>query len=286
MDWLKKLSDSLDYIEEQIEFNLDIDHLAQLAGLSKFHYQRMFTMLTGFTVAEYFRKRKLTLAAQELASSSIKVIDIALKYGYATPESFAKAFRKMHGISPSEAREAGQRLKAFPRLTFQIQVKGVKDMNYKIIDKEAFKVVGKAIRVSTTNGENYRTISQFWEESNKNGLCNRLYNFAGELGMLGICTDFNHDQEEFTYLIAVENPQESSLENFEEREIPAQTWAIFESIGPMPTAIQDVWKRIFSEWFPATGYEHANGPELEVYLPGNPADENYRCEVWIPIIKK
>ena len=286
MDWLKKHSDSLDYIEEQIEFNLDIDHLAQLAGLSKFHYQRMFTMLTGFTVAEYFRKRKLTLAAQELASSSIKVIDIALKYGYATPESFAKAFRKMHGISPSEAREAGQRLKAFPRLTFQIQVKGVKDMNYKIIDKEAFKVVGKAIPVSTVNGENYRTITQFWEESNKNGLCNRLYNFAGELGMLGICTDFNHDQEEFTYLIAVEKPQGSSLENFEVREIPAQTWAIFESIGPMPTAIQDVWKRIFSEWFPATGYEHANGPELEVYLPGNPADENYRCEVWIPIIKQ
>ena len=286
MDWLKKLSDSLDYIEEQMESNLDIDQLAHVAGISKFHYQRMFTMITGVTLTEYIRKRKLTLAAQELASSSAKVIDVALKYGYTTPESFAKAFRKIHGISPSEAREDGKSLKAYPRLSFQIQIKGVQDMNYKIVDKEAFKIVGKAIRVSTVNGENTRKISQFWVDSNKNGLCNRLYNFAGELGMLGVCTDFSSEQEEFTYLIAVEKTQEDILANFEEREIPALTWAVFESIGPMPTAIQDVWQRIFSEWFPATGYEHANGPELEVYPPGNPSDEDYRCEVWIPIIKK
>lgn len=159
-------------------------------------------------------------------------------------------------------------------------------MNYKIVDKEAFRIVGKGIRVSTKNGENYKRIPRFWEESHHNGFSNKLSKSAGALGLLGICTEFDSEQEEFTYLIAIEKNSHINGEELVEQEIPASTWAVFESIGPMPDAIQKVWSRIFSEWFPATGYEHADAPELEVYLPGNPDDENYKCEVWIPVIKK
>lgn len=286
VELLKRLSDSIDYLEDHMESKLDIDKVAKIALLSKFHFQRMFHMVTGVTVAEYARKRRLTLAAQELTTSNVKVIDIALKYGYQTPEAFTKAFYKVHGINPSKVRDLGINLKAYPRLTFQIQIKGEKVMNYRIIEKEAFKVIGKSKRITTVDGKNYEIIPKFLEECNQNGVSEELCKYVGALGLLGICMEFSPEQEEFTYVIASEKTQDEIPSGFIEKEIPASTWAIFESIGPMPGAIQEVWKRIFSEWFPATGYEHADAPELEVYLPGNPDDSNYKCEVWIPIIKK
>lgn len=285
MEWLDRLRDSIDYLENNMESKFDIDMAARIALSSRFHFQRMFYMITGVTVAEYVRKRRLTLAAHELTTSDTKVIDVALKYGYQTPEAFAKAFQKIHGVSPSEARELGINLKAYPRISFQIQIKGEEAMNYRIVEKEAFKIIGKAKRVTTVDGKNLEIIPKFWDEVCENGLYEKLKGMAGSLGILGICTDFAPDQEELTYIIAVEKAQSETPDGLIEREIPANTWAIFESVGPMPKAIQEVWKRIFSEWFPATGYEHANGPELEVYLPGNMEDSNYKCEVWIPIIK-
>lgn len=286
MEWLKRMRDSIEYIEKHLESKIDMDEIAAIAHSSKFHYQRMFHVLTGVTVAEYIRKRRLTLSAQELASSSSKVIDIALKYGYDTPESFSKAFRKFHGISPSKTREPMINLKSFGPLSFQISLKGDKDMNYKIVEKEGFRIIGKGIRVSTVNDENFRRIPKFWDESNQNGLVQKLIPLAEELGLLGVCMDYTPDLNELTYFIGAVNTKDYIPEGFDEKEIPASTWAVFESIGSMPDAIQDVWKRIFSEWFPGTGYEHANSPELEVYPPGDPNGEEYRSEVWIPIIKK
>lgn len=224
------------------------------------------------------------------------MLDVALKYGYDTPESFAKAFRKVHGISPSQARGAGASLKAFPRLSFHITLKGDKDMDYRIVDKPAFKVVGKALKTTTIENQNLQDIPKFWGECWQNGDGNRLSSMIDDKGqfgdsLLGICMDYSREQEEFTYLIAVEKGENFAgavPEGFVEKLIPAATWAIFESIGPMPNAIQEVWKRIFSEWFPSTGYEHSGGPELEVYPPpkGSTSDADYRCEVWIPIVKR
>ena len=285
MEWLGRMTQALNYLEQRMEEPLDINEVARIACSSTFHFQRMFYLLTGVTVAEYVRRRKFTLAAQELASSAIRVLDVALKYGYESPESFAKAFRKVHGISPSAARGPGMKLRAYPRISFQLSLKGAQEMDYKIITKEAFKVFGKIIRVNNRDGENFRRIPKFWDECNQNGTTESLCAFSESKDVLGICMDFDREQEQFNYMIAVETMKEKPAK-LEGREIPAATWAVFQSIGPMPHAIQEVWKRIGSEWFPATGYEHAGGPELEVYPPGNPNDENYRCEVWIPIIKK
>lgn len=142
MEWLDAMNSAVEYLEANINEKLDIEKVAKIALSSPFHFQRMYYMLTGVTIAEYVRRRRLTLAAQDIMAGD-KIIDISYRYGYETPEAFTKAFRKMHGISPSAAREPGANLKAYPKLSFHISIKGDKSMDYKIVEKEAFTVVGK-----------------------------------------------------------------------------------------------------------------------------------------------
>jgi AraC family transcriptional regulator len=286
LEWFDRMKNALDKLEETMEDRLDIEEIARAAYTSPFHFQRMFHMLTGMTVAEYARKRKLTLAAQELASSSAKVLDVALKYGYDSPESFAKAFRKVHGISPSEARQPGVRLKAFPRISFHLSLKGDKDMDYRIVEKEAFTVLGRTIDVSCRDGQNLRDIPKFWQTCHQDGTAAKLASAAADDVLFGICLDMQPNQEDFTYMIACRPEADVPDAGFSVRTIPAATWAIFQVVGPMPGAIQEAFGRIFQEWFPSTGYEHSGGPELEVYPPGDAWGEDYRSEIWIPIVKK
>jgi len=285
LEWLKKMMDSVEYMETHMEDPFDVVEIAKIACSSTFHFQRMFHMLTGNTVAEYVRKRKLTLAAQELATTKARVLDIALKYGYDTPESFSKSFRKLHGLSPMAARGSEVKLKAYPPISFQISLKGDVDMDYKIVEKGAFKVIGKGIRVTTRDGENLKRIPEFWGECCTNGFYDKLCSISNGAEIYGICmNDFSNEQ--FTYIIAAEKLEVSTPKEMEEIEIPPATWAVFESVGAMPDAIQKVWERIFSEWFPATNFEHADAPELEVYPQGDSNSDDYRCEVWIPVVRK
>ncbi|MGZ0043084.1 AraC family transcriptional regulator [Paenibacillus ottowii] len=286
MDSLMGMKNALDLIEKRMEDHLDIEEIAKVAYVSTFHFQRMFNMLTGITVGEYVRKRKLTLAAQELAMTSSKVSDIALKYGYETPESFAKAFRRIHGISPSDARNPGVSLKAFPRITFHLSLKGDKDIDYRIVKKEAFTVVGKTYDVIHQDGEEFHQTEKFWEESELNGTIVMLESMITDESLLGICLDYEPDTENFRYMIAVESSPTSPVDGLSLRVIPASTWAIFTTTGPMPEAMQSVFQRVYQEWFPATGYEHAGGPELEAYPLGDTSAEDYKGEIWIPIVKK
>ncbi|MBS4207326.1 AraC family transcriptional regulator [Bacillus sp. FJAT-50079] len=278
---------SIEHIERNLDNELVIEDVAAVAFMSKFHFQRMFKMLTGYTVSEYIRNRRMTVATQKLIHSKSKVIDIAMKYGYESPESFTKAFRKVHGISPSDARKKSTSLKAYPKLSFQIQIKGDVEMDYKIVEKDSLKVIGKSIRTSTIGGENNRKIAAFWMESNQNGFTEHLAKNCGPLGLIGICLDFDKEQENLTYLIGAEKNIEQIPVDWEEREIPAATWAVFPVHGAMPEAMPRVWGRIFSEWFPSTGYEHAGGPEMEVYLSDtDPYSEDYYSEIWIPVKSK
>ena len=269
-----------------MEETFNIEDIAKVAYSSPFHFQRMFYMLTGVSVKDYIRKRRLTLAAQELAISKVKVLDVALKYGYDSPEAFAKAFRKAHGLTPSAARESGVQLKAFPRLSFHLSLKGDKEMDYRIEKRDAFTVIGQVEEMTTKDGENSHRIPKLWLESNANGTTDKLLEIGVDKDLLGICSDMNHEKEVFSYWIAVEAAPDTEPQGFATKVIPAASWAVFTSVGPMPDAIQQVWARIFQEWFPATGYEHTGGPEFELYLPGRPDAEDYRCEVWIPVMKK
>lgn len=287
MDWLNRLNQAIDYIEDNLMSEVNIAAVAREAASSTFHFQRSFVMLTGVTVAEYVRRRRLTLAAQELASSEgVKIIDIAFKYGYETPESFTKAFTRLHGLPPSQVKHKGVSLIAYPRITFTLSIKGVVGMNYRIVERDAFKLAGKSLKVSTIEGENFKVIPEFWGKCCSDGTLNEICKINPSKPVLGVCNnDFDKEMKTFTYVIAVEADINES-KDFDLYEIPAATWAVFESIGPMPGAIQDLWKRIYSEWFPATGYEHAGLPEFELYPEGDNTSKDYYCEVWIPVKAK
>ena len=285
MEWLEAMNNAVEYLEANITEKLDIDKVAKIALSSPFHFQRMYYMLTGVTIAEYVRRRRLTLAAQDILSGE-KIIDVAYRYGYETPEAFTKAFGKMHGISPSAAREPGVSLRAYPKLSFHISIKGDKDMNYKIVEKEEFTVVGKKNKVTTENEENFSLIPKFWDECNSNGSMDWFCKKAGRLGVMGVCTDLSNCCDGyFHYLIAVEKINEPIPQGYVVETIPAAKWAVFESVGPMPDALQNLVKRIFGEWFPSTGYQHDKGPELEIYGEGDMTSTDYRCEYWVPIKK-
>jgi AraC family transcriptional regulator len=291
VEWFNRMTRALEYLEAHLTEELSAEAAARIACASAFHFQRMFLILTGFTVGEYVRNRRLTLAAQELVVTGAKVIDVALKYGYDTPESFTRAFRKLHGITPSAARRPGVKLKGYPRLSFQITLKGERAMDYKIVAKPAFKVVGQGIKVSTQGKQNFELIPQFWSECCQSGLCARLEALVDPTGVtgpaiLGVCMEFNSKRDEFFYLVGVENTKGAVPEGMTEKAIPALTWAVFEAVGAMPEAIQNLVNRIYSEWFPATGYERAREIDMEVYPPGDSSTVDYRSEVWVPVVKK
>ncbi|GGM33481.1 AraC family transcriptional regulator [Paraliobacillus quinghaiensis] len=289
MKGLERLGESMHYIEEHLDRKIEAEELASICCMSKFHFLRMFQMVTDMTLTSYIRNRRLTIAARELLHPNVKVIDIALKFGYETPESFAKAFRKMHGISPSEVKKTQNpnRITAFPPLTFQITVKGEGKMNYQIVEKPAFNVMGTGLKVSTRDGDNFKEVPAFWKEVNNGKVGQLLEDLKSDTGVFGICMEFAPEQEEFTYFVAVEKGEHVVPDGFVVKEIPASTWAVFHVVGAMPDAIQHTIKRIYAEWFPGTGYQHAGTAELEVYPPqrGKHSQEDYQTEIWIPIIK-
>lgn len=288
MDWISSMQNAINYIEDNLLEEVNYDKVAQCAYSSTYHFQRMFSMLTGFTIGEYIRNRRLTLAAQEISISDIKITDIALKYGYETSEAFTKAFQRLHGVTPSGARESGVKLKSFGRLSIQVTLKGDKEMNYKIVDKGPFKIFGKDFKTNVIEGRCFREIPEFWEKCISDGTFAKILKSAGkdENGIVDAGVLFEHNPRDgsMRYMIACDYPILNSPEEFTVLEIPSMTWAVFEVESNRDEDIQEVWRRIGSEWFPASNYEHADGPELERYSGNNAIDS--RCQIWIPVIKK
>lgn len=284
MAWIESLQRAIDYMEEHLLEDITMEDIARQANSSPFHFQRTFAILTDISIGEYLRRRRLTLAAQELCSTNDKIIDLALKYGYDTPEAFTKAFRRQHGISPSEARRYTGKLKSYSRLVIQVSLKGAEPMQYKVVEKESFEVIGIKEGFSYGNGENLSGIPKMWDKANQDGTCDLLLckNNGIVKGVLGVCVDKSKTDKQMDYWIAAAHDGETP-DGYLKMEVPASKWAIFEVHGPMPDAIQNVWKQIYSEWFPSSGYEHAGTPDLEVYTAGNGADPDYYSEVWIPI---
>lgn len=291
MEWSDRMNAAINCMEDKLSSDIDFQEAANLACCSLFHFQRMFMVIMNVTPAEYVRKRRLTLAAKDLTSTTEKVIDIALKYGYDSPDSFARAFRNVHGSTPRAARSPGVKLSAFPRVSFHIELKGGVAMDYRIVEKPAFEIVGRSRRFSTANGENFIKIPQFWQEYMNSPeyreLCELTGGKTGKVtggGCLGVCFGMEKTGwDSFCYGIGIEKPDEQSQTVFESIPVPASSWAVFECTL---TNLQDVTKRIFSEWFPSTGYEHASAPELEVYFPENPSSKEVPCQIWMPVIKK
>lgn len=286
MGWVESLQRAIDWMEEHIEEPVSIEQIARQANSSVFHFQRTFAILTDCSVAEYLRRRRLTLAAQELSATDRKIIDIAYKYGYDTPEAFSKAFRRQHGVTPSEARKHVGELQSFNRLVIQVNLKGADPMKYRIVEKESFQAIGVKREFSLGDGENMSGIPQMWMEVNGDGTSDAIAELNdGEIkGLLGICANYQNGAT-MDYWIAADTTQQAP-EGFLQLEVPASKWGVFEVRGAMPEAMPKVWKQIFSEWFPSNQYENAGTAELEVYPAGDAYSDDYVSEIWIPLKRK
>ncbi|MBA2874685.1 AraC family transcriptional regulator [Thermaerobacillus caldiproteolyticus] len=290
MDLLKNMNRAIQYIEENLTHDIDFKEVARIACCSEYHFKRMFSFLAGITLSEYIRRRRLTLAAFELKDSNIKVIDIAMKYGYNSPDSFARAFQNLHGITPSEARNNGHSLKAYPRMTFQLSIKGGNEMNYRIVEKEAFRIVGIKKRVPIIFKGVNPEIDSMWKslDDEKINKLKKLSNVE-PLGLIQASTNFSEgrmeEKGELDHYIGVATTKECPDE-LTHLEVPASTWAVFEAIGPFPDTLQDVWGRIYSEWFPTSNYEQIEGPEILSIGSKDLTSPTVKCEIWIPVLKK
>ncbi len=285
MDWLDHMNAAIEYIEERLDDEIDYNEAAKISCCSLFHFQRMFSFVAGMGLSDYVRQRRMTLAAFDLLNSSEKIIDIALKYGYHSPTAFTRAFINMHGIAPSMVRVHGVPLSSFPRITFHLSVQGGKEMKYRIEEKPMMRFVGRKEAISNKGGANFARVPKIWEEVCQDGSFDRIMALSNRepSGVMGICANFR--EAEFDYFVASATDNEIP-EGMDELKVAAGLWVIFESVGPMPDAIQAVWKRVYSEWFPSSGYEHAGSAEIEWYSEGDGDAADYRSEVWIPIEKK
>ena len=268
--WMEGFQKSIDYIEQNLAEELNIENIAEIAMLSPFYYQRIFGALCGMTVSEYIRARRMTLAAQELSSTGARVIDIAIKYGYDSPDSFAKAFQRFHGIAPSQAKTLSSPLRSFAPMHIKITMEGGSMLDYRIVEKASFTIVGMKRRFHSDTS--YQEIPKFWNEwaSDRKGL----------KGMFGLCVDT--DGKEFDYWIAdLYAPWEDIPEGCGTYMIPGGLWAEFTCRGPLPESLQSVNTEIWSEWLPSlSGYTLAGNYSIEVYMPPteNPADTvSYIC---------
>ncbi len=282
MEWIERLNASLNYIEEHLSEVIEIDDLAQIACCSSYHYQRMFTYIAGIPLSEYLRRRRMSIAAVELQQSEIKIIDLALKYGYNSPTAFNRAFQSVHGIAPSAVRKAGSVVKTFPPISFRITVKGVEEMNYRIEKKEAFRIVGLSAPMKNNTEENFSVVPQLWGKAAQEGFIPKLASMMNTsiMGILGVSACFDNEQWKYFISVATSLPAEAPLEEYT---VPAYTWAIFSGEGACPKDIQELERRIVTEWLPTSGYEYDNGPDIEVYLEPDPSKA--RFEVWIPVVR-
>lgn len=290
MDSLSSMNNAMVYIEEHLTDDINYSEVSKIAYCSEYHFKRMFSFLSGISLSEYIRRRRLTLAALDLKDRDLRIIDVAVKYGYNSADSFSRAFHSIHGILPSEARSENAQLKAYPRMTFQLSIQGGCKMNYRIVEKEAFKLVGFKKRVPVVFKDVNPEIAKMTERLTLEVIKQlKAISNVEPTGIISASTNFSEgrmeERGELDHYIGVATSSDETSE-FDVLKIEASTWAVFESIGPFPKTLQNVWGRIYSEWFPSSGYEAVEGPEIlwnESPDTGNP---KYRSEIWIPVKKK
>ena len=286
MDMLKDVNEALRYIEEHLDEAIDFKHMAAIAGVSEFHFRRMFSYLSGMSLSSYIRNRRLSKAAIELQQGGVRIVDLAVKYGYETADGFSRAFRDWSGMNPSEVKSTDA-FKVFPRMTFQLTIRGGMDMEYRIVEKSGFKLVGLKKRVPIVfegqNPEIMEMVQAITEDQRA-----QLKEWRNTEVKTVVSASFNFDDERYEekgyldHLVGSITTLEENFSGFDMVEVPAGSWAIFSMTGPFPQTLQDTWGRIFSEWLPSSNFELVEGPEIS--FNGDFADmQDVYSEIWIPV---
>ena len=296
MEWLTSIRTAIDYMEEHLTDNISAQDVADRVYLSPFFLQKGFSLMTGYGIGEYIRNRRLYRAALDLKETDDKVIDIALRYGYETPESFTKAFSRFHGATPSQVR-GGAAINTFLPLMIKLSIQGGNQMDYKITPMFPFKVIG--FQREFDNETAYTEIPKFWDE-----ICEKYaYSvYAGNapanpyeqalvdncIGEYGVCID-DIGGGKFRYLVAGKYTGGDVPEGMVVYEFPRSDWAVFNCIGPIPDALQSVNTRIFREWLPGNPeYELSGNATVEWYdcVNGEKTDPDYHSAIWVPVKRK
>ncbi|GAA1695569.1 AraC family transcriptional regulator [Streptomyces yatensis] len=282
---LERLNEALEHIESHLDQRIETAELARIAMTSEYHFRRLFSALAGIPLSEYIRRRRLTIAGAEVLAGERTLLEIAVRYGYGSGEAFARAFRAMHGVGPGDARRAGAVLHSQPRMSFRLVVEGSSSMRYRVVEKERFQVVGKKVRVPLVHeGVNPR-IAEFIRSIDQETL-ERIAALSDQEpeGILGVSDNLDPSRAEGTeldYYHAVVTGA-AAPEDLDELVVPAGTWAVFESSGPFPQALQHLWRDVFTQWFPSNPYQSRPGPEmLRTRLSRDAARAD--AELWIPV---
>lgn len=291
MEWTQSLKRAIDYMEEHLLEDIHAGDVADTVFMSPYYFQKGFKIMTGYTVGEYIRGRRLYLAALDVARGKEKIIDIALRYGYDTPESFTKAFSRFHRVSPIQMQGDIQKIKVFLPLTISISIQGGTNMDYAVEKMDKMTVIGFDKRFSFESS--YQDIPKFWDEYCEKYCQNRAKEDVQKaveecnIGEFGVCIDDEKDETGFHYMIAGRYDGRDVPRGMTVYEIPALTWAKFRCVGPMPGALQSVNTKIFKEWLPGNPtYEIAKPINIEWYSMGDLQSTDYESGIWIPVKEK
>ena len=296
MEWIAAMQQAIAYMEEHLMEEINYEVVAKQVHTSGYEFHRAFSFLTGMTANAYIRNRRLSLAGREIVETDTKITDIALKYGYDTPESFTKAFTRFHGVAPKFAREEAAKLVLFNPLVIKIAVEGGKSMDYRIVQTKEQKFIALARSFSNEiiNDEENHEIPDFWEECHDKNLVELLRNLRpdGKKDLYGLCTPTREGEDTFQYGIGVVIDEETKDFDAEEMksagyciwDVKPGTYVVFDCIGEDGDCISDTWSKFYKEFLPQMGYEAEAETDYEIYFERG--RKGLFCELWIPVKKK
>ncbi|QDQ15683.1 AraC family transcriptional regulator [Streptomyces spectabilis] len=282
---LERLNQAMEHIEAHLGEPIEARDLARIAMTSEYHFRRLFSALAGVPLSEYIRLRRLSTAGAEVLAGERTLLDIAVRYGYGSGEAFARAFRAVHGVGPSEARRTGAALRSQPRMSFRLIVEGSSSMRYRIVDKDEFRVVGKKARVPLVHEGANPAIAEFIRSIDAETQ-RRVSALSDQepKGIVGVSDQLDPSRAEGTeldYYHGVVTGAEAP-EDLDVLAVPAGAWAVFENSGPFPQALQHLWRDVFTQWFPSNPYRSRPGPEI---LQVDVSEDRARADarLWIPV---
>lgn len=290
MDFLERMNAAMEYIEENLSGEIDFQELGHLVGCSEYHLSRVFPFVTGQGLGLYIRRRRMSQAALELQGQKLDLLQVAVKYGYSSVDAFTRAFKEIHGVPPAAVRNGHHQVRSYPKLTFTLTIQGAVAMVYRIVTKDAFRILGIMKNVPLVFSGPNPEIDRMWTSLTQETILRwKSLSNTDPKGIISASTNFSGgrmtEQGSLDHYIGVATTGESADESAC-LEVDAGLWGVFEAVGDFPKNLQTVWGRIFAEWLPSSDYELREGPEILWNEGPDTTKPDFRSEIWIPLKKR